>query len=495
MRKKQRIWLVLLIIAVLVTRIPFLVNQDVAFDYDHGRDALAVAHLTRLFKLKFIGPWTSIPGLFFGPAYYYLLAPLSVLSNGHPMSQVWTMFGLVLIQVYLAYRYFGFFEALIMAMAPAFVTLSIGSSNAFPMSLVSLLLLILLNKMIDKRKVSNWQVFWLGVIMSLGFHFSSALAIFLIPAVLIIILKNKIKLDLKNVMIGILGFGLVFLPQVLFEIKNDFIEVKGVVEYLKYGERHRLTLNKFKYMIGQIGHELKLASLPELGRWYWGEILVGLGIAWMILKKIKFKLWFELLILLVIPMIGFSGLHYNPWYVYGLFPVAVLAVAQVIKNSPKVIKILFISMMVVSPVLGLVRYRGASQENYLTGRVFYNNKVKVVDYIYQQSQGKPFSVFVYTPEIYDYAWQYLFFNRGFEGSYLPVEFSYKPGEISYVKEKPDLLILFNPKAQKSEATFLVINLPENIHHYPLTEWLNNFEQTDYKKISITEELEVWEVMR
>ena len=361
MSKKQILILILFLVLAVLLRLPYLLGQEVAFDYDHGRDALAVAHLTRLLKLKFIGPWTSIPGLFFGPLYYYLLAPLSLITNGHPLSQAWMMFLLVVIQIYLAYKHFGFFEGLIIATAPAFVTLSIGSSNAFPMTLVTWLLLIGLKPIIDKKLISSRQVFWLGVILSLGFHFSSALAIFLVPAVFIILIKNRIKLNLKQFLLGILGFGLVFLPQILFEIKNNFIEVKGVVEYLKFGEKHKLTLSKFKYMIGQIGHELKLASLPEIGNYYLGEMIVALGLIWMWFKKIKLKYFFELLVLIIIPMIGFSGLHYNPWYVYGLFPVAVLLVSKIIKNSPKLIQGLFIFSLLLSSFLGLRKFYNQSQ--------------------------------------------------------------------------------------------------------------------------------------
>jgi hypothetical protein len=496
MSKKQILILISIFCVSILLRLPYLLGQDIAFDYDHGRDGLAVASLVKLYQLKFIGPWTSIPGLFFGPLYYYLLAPIALISNGHPLSQAWMMFLLVLIQVYLAFRYFGFWESVIMATAPAWITLSIGSSNAFPMTLVSWLLLIVLKPIIKFKKVSNKQMFWLGVILSLGFHFSSALAIFLIPAILIILIKNKVKLNTKKILLATLGFLLVFLPQLLFEVKNNFIEAKGVIEYLKYGEKHKLSLNKLRYMIEVVGHELKLASLPEIGQMYLGEILVGLGLIWMGIKRIKFKYWFELLIILVVPVIGFSGLHYNPWYVYGLFPVVVLLVAQVVKNSPKIIKGLFFLCLLVSSILGLVRFYGQSQENYQKGRVFYKNKMKAVDYIYQQAQDKHFSVYIYTPEIYDYAYQYLFFWQGFRGYKLPVEFSYKPGEISYVKEKPELLSKFPQTKEQPEKVFLILNLPENEFHYPLDNWLEELKlKQTIMETEVSEELEVWEVTR
>ena len=496
MSKKQILILISTLGLAILLRLPYLLSQEVAFDYDHGRDALAVASLTKLWQLKFIGPWTSIPGLFFGPLYYYLLAPLAVLSNGHPLSQVWMMAILLLVQVYLAYKYFGFWESIIIATTPAWITLSIGSSNAFPMTLVSWLLLIVLKPIIETKKINNKQIFWLGVILSLGFHFSSALAIFLVPAILIILVKNKVKLSMKKILLALLGFVIVFLPQLLFEVKNNFIEAKGVIEYLKVGEKHRLTINKFSYMIDQVGHELTLASLPEIGRTYIGEILVGLGLVWMGFKKNKFKYWFELLIILVVPMIGFSGLHYNPWYVYGLFPIAVLVVAQVIKNSPKLIRALFLLCLIGSSALGLTRFYGQSQDNYQQGRVFYKNKMKAVDHIYLHAQNEPFSVYTYTPEIYDYAYQYLFFWQGFKGNNLPIEFSYKPNETSYIKEKLDLLSLFEKTEHHTPRTFLIINLPENEFHYPLDSWLESLSLSEVvSKTKMTKELEIWEVIR
>lgn len=491
MRKKQILWLGCLLGFFILVKLPYLVNQDFAFDYDHGRDALAVLEIFKLKQLRFIGPWTSIPGLFFGPLYYYLLIPLAAILQGAPISQTLTMFLLVLFQIYLAFRYFGFWEALIVATAPAWGTLALGSSNAFPMSLATWLILIGLKPIINRTKVNHWQLFWLGVFLSLGFHFSSALAIFLIPAVVIILVKNKVKFGIKKLLYLSAGFLIPFIPQLLFEVKNQFIEVKGVVEYIKYGEKHKLTINKLKYIVNQAGHELSLASLPELGRLYLGQILIVIGAFWMVIKKIKFKYWFEWLVLLVIPMIGFSGLHYNPWYAYGLFPLAVIVIAQVIKNSPKIIKIGFLALMALTPLWGLKNYYQKGLSNYDQGRVFYKNKLKAVRHIYDQAGESSFEVYTYTPEIYDYAWQYLFFWQGLKGNHLPAEFSYKPGEISYVKEKPELLGLFKQKEELVKKTFLIINLPENKFHYPLTEWLEMFEYQDLNKHQLTKELEVW----
>ncbi|MBU1085100.1 hypothetical protein KKB06_02000, partial [Patescibacteria group bacterium] len=293
MNKKQ-IWLIIFILGIaIIFKIPYLYEQAVAFDFDHGRDALAVIHMIKTGQLRFIGPWTSIPGLFFGALYYYLLVPLAWLTSGHPLSQTWTMFILVIIQVWLAFKYFGFWEAIILATTPAWTTLATGSSNSFPMPLVTWLILINLLPVLKNKTTSIKQMFWLGVFLSLGFHFSSALAIFLIPAVLLILIKNKVKLNLKQITFGVLGFGLVFLPQILFEIKHNFMEVKAVMEYLKYGEKNSLSLSKIGYIINQVWSELVLASLPETNIKIIEVSLVSFGLIWMIVKKINFKYWFE----------------------------------------------------------------------------------------------------------------------------------------------------------------------------------------------------------
>jgi len=494
MSKKQIRLLLFLLGLTILFRAPYLYEQATAFDFDHGRDALAVIHMIKLKQLRFIGPWTSISGLFFGPLYYYLLTPLAWLTNGHPLSQTWTMFLLVIIQVWLAFKYFGFWEAIILATTPGWIILATGSSNAFPMTLVAWLILINLLSVLKTKKTSIKQMFWLGSFLSLGFHFSSALAVFLVLAVPLIFLVNKIKPSIKQILFSLIGFGLVFLPQIMFDLKHNFIEVKAVIDYLKYGEKNILSLNKISYIISQVVHELALASLPEVGNWLLGGIVLGLGLILMLIKKIKFKYWLEFGLLLIIPIIGFSGLHYNPWYSYGLFPVAVLIVAQILKNSPKTIQVIYLFLLLLTPFFGLKRYYSEAKSMIDNSRAFLPIKIRALKYIYDQAQGKPFSSYQYSPEIYDYAYQYLYFWQGFQGKQLPVEFSYKPGEISYVTEKPELLKLFPKAESQAEKTFLILNLPENKYHYPLESWLDQFNIKEVaSKKQMSDEVWVWEI--
>jgi len=493
--KKTSLTLILLLVFAFLTRVPYLINQSVAFDFDHGRDLLAGLHIVKTGSLRFVGPWTSIPGLFFGPGWYYFLALISFISS-HPAAPVWGMLGLGLLQIILVFRFFGFWEAIIVATAPTWVTLSTGASNAFPMTLITWLGLILLKPVIDKKRVSIKQIIGLGIVMAMGFHFSSALAIFYLLIVPLILIINKVRFNWKKVLAGLGGFLMPFIPQILFEVKNKFIQTKAVISYFSEDNVRSFKLSTIEYYAKAVMHEMQLGAIPEtMGENWPGLTLLGLGLVMIIIKRKRIKYFKEIIVFMVVPMIGFSFLHFNVWYAYGLLPITVLLTAQIIKKSPRIIQGLYLILLILTPLFGLRQYYVQAKPMIDNGKAFLPVKIRALDYVYQQANNQPFSSYQYVAEIYDYGYQYLYFWSGFKGRDLPVEFSYKPGEISYAIEKPELLKLFPKRESKSEKTFLILNLPENKHHYPLKAWMDQFKVKEViSKKQISEEVWVWEVI-
>ncbi len=108
-------WFVMLLVLItILTRLPILHYESIPFTFDHGKDSLAVMDLVLNRNVKLIGPWTSIPGLFFGPAWYYLLAPSFIIFTGEPVGFVWTMLFLVVLEIILLHRFFGKTAALVL---------------------------------------------------------------------------------------------------------------------------------------------------------------------------------------------------------------------------------------------------------------------------------------------------------------------------------------------------------------------------------------------
>jgi membrane protein CcdC involved in cytochrome C biogenesis len=498
--KKTQTELILLLAFVLLTRLPYLLSGVIPFSFDHGRDALAVLDIIKTGSLKFIGPWTSIPGLFFGPGWYYLIAPAYWISGGSPLGPVYLMLLLGLIQVWLARRYLGWEEAMIMATAPTWITLSRSAANPFPITLVSLLIIILLKKIKEANKISTKQTVALGFLLALGFHFSSALAVFYVLTVPLILVAQKRLPKIKAALLGGVAFLIPFIPQLLFEIKNKFIEAKSLLKYLAEPDPQTFRLDKIKYVFKATLHELGLAIMPEiklgwLGRlvpWLAGGLLI-LGLIYMYRKKKPLNFLFESWLFLVIPLVGFFYLHFNVWYVYGLLPVAVVLTGQILRSSPKPVKLLYFCLLGLTPLSMLARFYLFEKASLEQKRDFLAIKLKVLNYIYQEANGQAFVSYQYEPEIYDYDWQYLYFWQAFKGKPLPAEFSYKPGEISYAPEKESLLKLFPKDERQPEKMFLILEVPENKVHYPIQQWLSEIKYKEIeKKIEFSPEVMVWE---
>ena len=175
---KKHKWFLLIVFLAVGIRCVYLWNNTAPFLFDHGKDSLAILHMISVPKLKFIGPWTSIPGLYFGPAWYYLLAPFYIIFNLNPVSAVIPMILLVVIQMYLVYRYFNIESAVIMAFSSFWLMISTSAWNPFPMTLLSIIILILLIKQLKLKRVDTKLFCALAITASFGFHFSSAFAIF-----------------------------------------------------------------------------------------------------------------------------------------------------------------------------------------------------------------------------------------------------------------------------------------------------------------------------
>jgi len=195
-----------------------------------------------------------------------------------------------------------------------------------------------------------------------------------------------------------------------------------------------------------------------------------------------------------VPLIGFWWLHFNIWYAYGLLPLTVIAVGKILKSLPTKLAYLFIILLIINSAIKLYGFIWQEKAFLSQHKGFLTTKMKVINYIYQQSEGKSFSSYQYAPEIYDYGYQYLYLWQGFKGKPLPMEFSYQPNAPTYANEKADLLTILSPKSAPQERIFLIIEKPENVWHYPLQSWLNNihFKEIVSQK-DFGPELEVWEV--
>lgn len=447
-------WFIILFLLAASIRFLYLQDAVVPFLFDHGKDSIAILHMLVGPNIKLIGPWTSIPGLYFGPAWYYLLAPFYLLFNFNPVSGAVAMSLLVLLQMCLLYKYFNIESAAIVGFSGFWILISRSAWNPFPMTLLSIIILILLLQQLRLKKLNNRLLFGLFITAAFGFHFSSAFAIFYPIIIILVLLFNKYFPNIKNLFALAVGGIIPFIPQLIFEVRNNFPQTKAIKNYFTGGESHAFGIKKIQEVLKVTLGEFKILFFesPE----NLSKIAFYLFISFILfslffsIKNKKFdkklrQLFFIAAIFIGVPTIGFFFLHFNVWYVYPMLPIVTILIGTLISKSPKLIRILFILLFAVSAIYKLTFYITQEKEAFMANANFYPVKEEVIAYIREDAGNRDFSVYTFKPDIYDFPYQYIFFTQGLQGETLPQEFAYEPGVPGYVHEKPEILEAIDKK--------------------------------------------------
>lgn len=224
------------------------VRDLMVFTYDQGRDMYVLQEISRG-NLTLIGPTTGLQGVFLGPYYYYFLLPGFILTNGNPFGVVtWQMSVIVLSFIfwYLILRQtLGRWWALVgviwLSLTPGAIE---QARKIWNPSLVVMTLLPSIWALFTSRQ-KPWllpiSLFFFG----LSWQTELAYTVFLaplfaawmfcytrwpkpltswLPAHLSKRLSASSKpYTLKVFILSVLAFFLTFGPQVLFELRHDFL--------------------------------------------------------------------------------------------------------------------------------------------------------------------------------------------------------------------------------------------------------------------------------
>ena len=123
-----------------------------------------------------------------------------------------------------------------------------------------------------------------------------------------------------------------------------------------------------------------------------------------------------------------------------------------------------------------------------TDRILYAPKLAAVEKVYQLAAGKKFASYHYVREIYDYTYQHIYLSKYYQHPnqyYLPSEFSYAPGETSYLLQKH---VLAN--ASEAEKLFLIVEKYENKNEYQ--KWLDRLNVNLLVEYKINQAITVYE---
>lgn len=506
---KEYYLLYFLLIIVFISRHLLIKDGLVPFQFDHGKDSLAVLDMWLNKNPKLVGPWTSIPGLYFGPGWYYLILPSFLLGAWHPLSPVYLMTFLLMLQVMLAYRYLGKEEAILMATAPLWIMISTSAWNPFPMTFISLVILIIIKEFKKSKEVQSIKLFIMALVAALAFHFSTAFAIFYPILILFSLYQHRIKLDCKKILTMLVGYLIPFIPQMIFELRHNFIELRAVLAYLQSGQTQSFNFAKMQTVLKTIYDDFKFAVIPsthfpnlEIFDHLFLIFFILLAVSAFFTKRanrikttgFKLTLTAEYLFWPVLALIGYSFLHFNIWYVLALTPLFVMFAGDVLRAQSKIVRSTYLVLMFISLFLKVDYFLSTNQYQLSQASSFLSPKINAINLIRSDANGQAFNSYHYAPDIYDFPYQYLYFWQALNGQPLPVEFTYQKGETNYIVQKKELLNYFSEQQMSGDAaiSYFIVE-PAAVKQFQ-DNWWGNFgikDPASLEKLPSTSALEIY----
>jgi len=298
---------------------------------DQGRDALMMYRLLTQGDLPFIGPITSVGGFYLGPLYYYLMAPFLWLARFNPVgpAAATAVLGIVTVPLlyWVAKKLFshsvGLWAAGLYALAYIPISETRSAWNPNPMPLAAL-------GIIYGFYTRNLLLAAVSLGVALQLHY---MIVFLAPFILWqVILSGK---RFKELLLGLTIIVVMLLPLFLFEVKNNWLNVRGLIEFLgkhQYGNLDWLlviknTIGRSEQVIGMVlgfGRDYNL-----LRTWVTRGFLL---LVIIFFKRVKFL---GVYLLTAILALAVYQDNVYPHYLGFLFPVVFILTAAILNRLPK----------------------------------------------------------------------------------------------------------------------------------------------------------------
>lgn len=436
---------------------------------------LDIRHIVAGKHPSLVGPTTSINGVFLGPFYYYLNVIPFIAGGGDPAFLVyWNILiyaaaGILLFYItYKTGKVFALISASIYFMAPALFYSSRYFWSANPMPPLVLIYFLLFYLLLKKPSTS--KALLLGLTAGLGMQIEAAFGILLLPFAFLWMWREK--LGFKKIFYLILGFSLTLIPQIIFELRHQFIMTKTFTNEA-FGNSATLG-QKLPIPDALISHALSFIEFTnqifELPGYFGLVILIiaSVSLGYIIYKKNisdiskKFFLVSSFFILYSFIFYALYPHYLKGWYLLGLRIPYILIIAafftELFNSSFKKyvpIKVNFSLMalgffLVVYSFINttIVQSRLIPKDEAMRSqdKSTLRNELEVIDWVYRHTEGQGFKAYNYIPSVYDYPYQYLYWWYGTKKyGYQPEEIGYMENALEYIPENKNYLTKTKPQ--------------------------------------------------
>lgn len=490
--------LVIIIVVAILIRIPSIITFNIPFTYDHGLTFLEIRDIAFLHKFRLIGPEGGIKGIFFGPTWYYLIAIPFYILKGDPRSGALVSLIINLCTIPFAYLIgskISYKTGLNLALFFAFFAVMISSSaNTFVVDTFPLINLLALWILLFTKK--NIKLYFGTFLAGLSFHFEPVVALGFNLALLYILYPDLKPLKLKNKFILTIIWIIPFIPQILFDLRHNFLQTSAVLSAIsksgqdlgeilplwkRFFDRPVLLVKQYHSIIGNGKIWLTLLSLVYM--------VFGIKSSYQSSNRYKMLLTKYCLAFYIIPILYFIFLFppgIKEWYFTSFFSFYAVFISLGLAYDFKkrifryfsyliIILFLFINTNPINTIKSLKNNTPSKDPSSL------KNELAAIEWIYHDSDRSPFLIYTYSPAVYDYPYQYLiwWYAQKNKLSY-PKDFSYRPKTYDYVPNK--LAYVPPPETNDKFITYILIHSYDpHLQFWPLEEFLQPFLKIPLRK--------------
>lgn len=371
-------WLILILTLIGAFLRFYNFKSTLVFLGDQGRDAFVVYKLIKEGDPILIGPTTSVGKIQLGPLYYYFMAPFLWLSNFNPIGPAFAvaLLGTLTIPVFyfILKKMFNNKVAVIASVLYTFSDIVIantrGSWNPNPMPFVIILLLYSIYQFYSNKKYSYiiWTFIFFSIALQLHYMVLLLTPMLLAIAFLTFIQNKKdIKEIVKNSLIGLLVFIAFLVPLIIFDLRHNFINYEGFIDFFQKGHhtQNSFSINKIFNSIENrlfeiTGNFFKLNTFPQIRRIFsYLFLILFLSLFAKNKKRKEYQIIFITFLTSLLGLTLYEGdvfEHYLTFY----YPIPFIVISLIIEklwNINKFINYLIVFVFILNILLNLKAYR------------------------------------------------------------------------------------------------------------------------------------------
>lgn len=297
--KSLTIFAFLILIAVGAFFRLYRIEDFITFLGDQGRDAIVMKRIVTGEDFPGIGPRSSIGDLFLGPFYFYIMAPFLWMFNFNPVGPAIGVAVMSIAAIGASFviikREWSAISAFIFLSFVTFsytlISYSRFSWNPNLLPFFSFFTIFFAYMMLKTEKLRYGFLFGIFLGASLQLHY---LMLLTLPGIALVfgyyLFRNsdKSKVMVSGLGAALVGFAGIYAPMILFELKNNFLNVRGLLSI--FGEKElasgeKSVLQRFLESNDAIAQHIFQTELPI---WVGTALLIALIFyLWTVFKKQK----------------------------------------------------------------------------------------------------------------------------------------------------------------------------------------------------------------